>query len=156
MAHNDTIEQLNRLIRVNRDAEEGLRAAAESVKNSELESLFGGYAKQHAKFEIELQEEVKRLGGAFSESGTMGGAIHRGWMNLKSTLSGDSAAAILRSCEGDEESAEIAYTDATDRNQTGQTHTLIEKQRQQIKEFRTRLARLVGETKDGLEFQKNE
>ena len=156
MAHNDTIEQLNHLIHVNKDAEGGLRAAAERVKNSELETLFVGYAKQHARFEIELREEVKRLGGTFSESGTMGGALHRGWMNLKSTLSGDSAAAILRSCEGGEESAEIAYTDAADRNQTGQTHTLIEKQRQQIKGFRTRLARLVGETKDGFEFQKNE
>ncbi len=156
MAHDNMIDQLNHLVHINEDAEAGFRAAAEDVKNSELETLFSGYAKQHAKFVAELQQEMERLGGNFSGTGTLGGALHRGWMDLKSTLSGHSAAAILTSCENGEESAEIAYSDAAEANPTGQTRTLIERHRQQIKEFRTRLARLVGETKDGMDFQENE
>lgn len=149
------IDDLNHLIEINKDAEAGFYNAAKNVKNTELETLFAGYAQQHAKFAGELQGEIKRLGSSYAESGTLGGAAHRGWMDLKSALSGHSAAAMLSSCESGEESAEIAYADAADANPTGQTHTLLEKHLQQIKEFRTRLARLIGETKDGVEFQDN-
>ena len=99
---------------------------------------------------------MKHPGENVSGSGTLGGALHRGWMELKSTLSGASAQSLLASCESGEESAEIAYTDAINIITTGQTHTLLNKQRQQIQGFRTRLARLVGEMKNGLEFPKNE
>jgi uncharacterized protein (TIGR02284 family) len=156
MDRDSLIDLLNRLVHVNTDAETGFVAAAENVKNSELETLFGGYAKQHAKFILELQEEIKRLDGNCSDSGTLGGAIHRGWMDLKSALSGHSAASLLAACEDGEQSAEAAYSDAVKAESRGQTHTLVEKHWQQIKGFRTRLARLVGQTKDGVEFQDNE
>ncbi|MDQ2843399.1 MAG: PA2169 family four-helix-bundle protein [Acidobacteriota bacterium] len=156
MAHDNTIDQLNHLLEMNRDAESGFRSAAGNVKNSELETLFGGYAKQHAKFTAELEEEIKRLGGGASDSGTLGGAVHRGWMDLKSALSGHSAGVMLTSCESGEESAERAYRDAADAHPSGQTHQLFEKHRQQITEIRTRLARLAAETKSGLEFPSNE
>lgn len=156
MQNDDTIDYLHRLVSVNKDAEAALRTAAENVKNSELESLFIGYAKQHAKFLAELQTEIERLGGKASDSGTIGGAIQRGWMDLKSAVSGGSAAAMLSSCENGENSAEVAYSDAERAHPTGQTRKLIEKHHEQIIGFHTRLARLVGETKDGVEFRKNE
>jgi uncharacterized protein (TIGR02284 family) len=156
MQNDNTIEILNRLASVNKDAEAGLRTAAGNVNNSELESLFIGYAKQHAKFLSEVQAEIERLGGKASDSGTVGGAIERGWMDLKSALTGRSPAAMLSSCENGELHAEVAYSDASKANPTGQTRKLIEKHHEQIIGFRTRLARLVGETKDGVEFQKNE
>jgi uncharacterized protein (TIGR02284 family) len=156
MDRDTLIDQLNQLVHINRDAETGLLAAAENVKNSELETLFSGYAKQHAKFVGELEEEIKRLGGDFSDSGTFGGTLHRGWMDLKSTLSGHSAASLLASCESGERSAEVAYSEAAKAEPSGRTHTVIEAHWQQIKAFRTRLARLVGETKDGVEFRDNE
>ena len=58
MANNKNIDRFNYLIRVNRDAEDGLRAAAHDVGNSELESLFDGYAKQHAAFAEQLEAEI--------------------------------------------------------------------------------------------------
>jgi len=155
MAHNK-IDQLNLLVRVNRDAEAGFRSAAENVKNSELDTLLSGYAKQHARFAREFQEEIEHLGGDTSDSGTFGGALHRGWMDLKSSISGHSAAAMLASCETGEQSVESAYLDVADSNPTGHAHALIDKHLGQIKAFRTRLARLVGEIKNGLDFQKNE
>ena len=156
MAHNSTIDQLNHLVHINKDAEAGFRTAAGNVKNSEIETLFDGYAKQHAKFITELQGEIERLGGNASDSGTLGGALHRGWMDVTSALTGHSAGSMLTACETGEQSAEAAYAEAADANPTGQTHTLIEKHRQQISGFRARLSKLVGEIKDGLEFQNNE
>ncbi len=156
MAEDPRIDPLNHLVRINKDAEAGFRTAAENVRNTEIETLLDGYAKQHAKFAAELQTETERLGGSASDSGTVGGAIHRGWMDVKSALSGHSVEGMLTACESGEESAESAYLDAIDTNPTGQTKALIEKHRTQIQGFRTRLTRLVGEMKEGVEFQKNE
>lgn len=155
MARN-AVDDLNHLIEINKDAEAGFRTAVANVKNTELETLFGGYAIKHLRFIAELQEEIKRLGGKYTESGTVGGALHRGWMDLKSAVSGHSAAAMLASCQSGEESAAAAYEDAFDANPTGQTHTLLQRHRQQIEEFCTRLTRLVKETNNGLEFPANE
>ncbi|MGA8027853.1 MAG: PA2169 family four-helix-bundle protein [Bryobacteraceae bacterium] len=156
MADNGTIDQLNHLVHINKDSEAGFRTAAENVKNSEIETLFAGYAKQHAKFVTELQNEIERLGGSASDSGTLGGALHRGWMDVKSAISGHSAASMLSACENGEQSAEAAYAEVADSNPTGQTHTLISKHREQIRGFLARLRRLTGETKNGVEFQNNE
>lgn len=156
MAHDDTIHRLNELIHINKDGESGFQTAAENIKNTELESMFEGWAKQHAKFAGELQQEVKRLGGDYTDSGTVGGALHRGWLDVKSALSGHSAAAILKSCEAGEDSAVAAYARAAADYPSGQTNALIEKHHQQIKEFHKRLCRLISETKDGVDFQKNE
>ncbi len=156
MTPDDIIAQLNHLIRVNKDAEAAFRTAAEDIENSELETLFDNFAKQHGKFVVDLQQEIARLGGTAGDSGTWEGAFHRSWVSLKSAVSGHSAGAILASCESGEESAQITYDNAAEANFTGQPHSLIEKQRQQIRQFHTRLARLAAETKHGLEFPKNE
>lgn len=156
MPNHDLIAGLNHLAEINQDAEEGFGNAAQNIRNSELETLFAGYAKQHAKFAAELRQEIDRLGGRPTESGTLGGALHRGWMDLKSALSGHSAAAILASCENGEQSAIAAYAEAADGNPTGQVGALVSKHLQQIQGFHTRLCRLVSETKDGVEFPQNE
>ena len=156
MSNHPVTDHLNHLIQVNKDAESGFRTAAAAVRNSEIETLFSGYAARHARFAAELTAEVERLGESASDSGTLGGALHRGWLEIKSSLSGHSATSMLTACEGGEQSAESAYLDAAETISTGQTYKLIQKQLEQIKGFRTHLARLVGETKDGVEFQKNE
>ena len=152
----ETIDQLNLLIQINKDCEAAFLTASKNINNTELETMFDGYARQHAKFASEIQSEVERLGGRFSESGSVGGAVQRGWMDLKSAISGHSARAILGSCKGGEESAQHAYDDAVDDNPSGQTHLLLARHQQQVKEIRTRIARLFEETKDGVEFQEND
>lgn len=150
------VEHLNHLVEINKDSEEGFLNAAKNIKNSELESQFTEYARQHARLAVELEREIAKLGGNPPEHGTTGGAVHRGWMDLKSALTGNSARAILSSCESAEDSVLAAY-DLTEADiSTGQVFTLLQKQRQQITSFHTRLARLVGELKDGVEFPENE
>lgn len=156
MTADDVIERLSHLTTINRDAEAGLVAAARDIKNSELETLFADYAKQHAKFAEELAGEIARLGGRVSEPGSVEGAVQRGWMGVKAALSGNSTAGILASCEGFEESAAVAYDNAAEESFTGQPQALVQKQRQQVRGFHTRLVRLRDEVKDGVEFQKNE
>lgn len=149
-------DELDHLVRINKDAEAGFEAAAESIRNSELETLFRGYAKQHHKFGAELEDHIEHLGGKPSGGETLSGKLHRGWMDLKAAASGHSAHGVLVSCESGEESAEIAYIDAAERYPSGQIYALIQKHRKQIVEFRVHLQRLIGEMKDGVEFQSNE
>ena len=60
----ETIVELNGLIQTCRDGELGYGAAATDVRNTELETVFTGYAKQRGQFVRNLQAEVKRLGKA--------------------------------------------------------------------------------------------
>lgn len=150
-----TINQLNHLIGVNKDADAGFHTAAENVNNTEIQTLFVKYAGSHARFGDELASEIERLGGHSSDSGTVAGVVHRGWLDIKAVLTGHSAKSILAACQGGEESAESAYLDAIKMNPKGQTHTILQSHCEQIKGFSTRLRRLVGEMKDGVEFQNN-
>ncbi|HEX4748186.1 MAG TPA: PA2169 family four-helix-bundle protein [Bryobacteraceae bacterium] len=154
--NNNLLEHLNHLVEVNKNSEEGFLNAAKNIKNSELETHFTDYSRQHARFAAELQREIAKLGGKPPEQGTTSGAVHRGWMDLKAALTGNSAGAILSSCESGEDSALAAYDQAEADIGTGQVFTVLQKQRQQITGFRTRLERLAGEIKDGVEFPKNE
>lgn len=156
MANDRTINQLKHLIGINKDAEAGFQTAEENVDNTEIQTLFSGYAVQHARFAAQLQSEIERLGSKAEEVGTFGGMLHRGWMDVKSALSGHSVGSMLSACQTGEESAESAYLDAINLNPSGQTHTLLKKHCDQIKGFRARLAKLVGEIKDGYNFQKTE
>jgi uncharacterized protein (TIGR02284 family) len=156
MANDSTIDQLNRLIEVNKNAEAGFRTAEENVQNTEIQTLFSGYAGHHARFAAELQSEVERRGGTPTDSGTFGGSLQRGWMDLKSALTGHSVGSMLSVCETGEQAAESAYLDAIEENPHGQTHTLLEKHCEQIKGFRVRITRLAGQIEDGLDFQKTD
>ena len=77
-----------------------------------------------------------------------------GWNEI--ALSGHSVKSMITTCQAGEQSAESAYLDALEANPAGQTHSMLEKHCEQIKGFYTRLTRLIGEIKDGVEFQKND
>lgn len=157
MTDNDKrLSHLVHLVEVNKDSEEGFLNAAKNIRNSELESQFTDYARQHARFAAEIQQEIVKLGGNPPEHGSASGELHRGWMDLKSALTGNSAGIVLSSCESGEDSALAAYDQAEADLSSGHVFTILQKRRQQITSFRTRLQRLIGEIKDGVEFPKNE
>lgn len=157
MTENDRrLDHLHHLVEINKNSEEAFLDAAKEVKNSELESHFTDYSRQHARFAAELAGEIGKLGGHATEEGAAPSAMHRGWTNLKSALTGNSVGVILSSCESAENSALAAYEKAEADIGSGQVFTLLEKHREQITGFHKRLERLVGEIKDGVEFPDNE
>ena len=156
VAAEETIEHLNGLIEVCKDGERGYASAAEHVRNSELSSVFGEYAKQRARFARELQAEVERLGGDPADTGTLRAALHRGWIDIKSALSGGDAGAILAACETGEDFAQAAFERVVNTDVSGQTRSLAEKQWHQIVEAHKRILHLKDQSAGGAEFQKNE
>jgi uncharacterized protein (TIGR02284 family) len=86
MAERSEHDVMNHLIETCRDAEQGLRLAAERVTDPSLKRLFNEMSAQRAAFANELLPHAQRLGGNAAGDGTATGAIHRRWIDLKSTV----------------------------------------------------------------------
>ena len=111
-SNDDVISILNGLIQTCKDGQEGFQEAAEGVERSDLKSLFYEFSQQRAQFAGELQSLVQTLGGDAENTGSFSGALHRGWINIKSAVTGKDEASILNECERGEDSAKNAYRDA--------------------------------------------
>lgn len=124
----DVISKLNNLIETCKDGEQGFRDAADGVERSDLKAIFNECCRQRAQFASELQMQVSRMGGEPEMSGSMGGSLHRGWINLKSALTGKDDHAILAECERGEDSAVKNYEDAMEADLPANLQAIIEQQ----------------------------
>lgn len=108
----NAISILNDLIETSKDGEKGFRTSAEDTRNGELKSVFVARAQDCAKAAADLQQLVTRLGGNPESGGSVAGAVHRGWVNLKSSVTDRSDLAILEECERGEDVAKARYKKA--------------------------------------------
>jgi uncharacterized protein (TIGR02284 family) len=105
-------EEVQELIQICRDSQEGYRDGAEHAKNSELKRLLNEVSLERAKFASDLEREAIRWGKPnVDRSGTVQGAVQHGWAGLKSALGGGDDA-ILSSLEAGDEFARQHYDDA--------------------------------------------
>ncbi|PYT01447.1 MAG: aldehyde dehydrogenase [Acidobacteria bacterium] len=111
-SNDDVISTLNGLIETCKDGQNGFKEAAEGVERSDLKSLFYEFSQQRSQFAGELQSLVQSLGGDPENTGSIAAAIHRGWINIKSAVTGKDEGAILNECERGEDSAKNAYKNA--------------------------------------------
>lgn len=128
------VSTLNDLIETCKDGESGFRTAAEGVKDSQLKSLFEEYAQQRAQFATELSLEVERLGGKAQSGGSVAGAVHRGWLNIKNAVTGGKEDAIISECERGEDVAVRSFEVALKRELPESVRTIVESQYEEIKE----------------------
>ena len=109
---NDTISTLNSLIETCKDGELGFKTAAEGLQSADVKAKFLEYSRQRAEMARELQAEVRRLGGDPEKSGSMSGTMHRGWLDIKSAVTGKDDHAIIAEAERGEDVAKAAYENA--------------------------------------------
>jgi len=141
--YQETISVLDELIQTLKDGQQGFKEAAESVKDSQLRSLFNEYSQQRSRFAAGLQNQVRNLGKGEPESESSAiGALHRGWINLKSTLSGGDDHAILAECERGEDSAVEAYQKALDDDLAPDVYELVARQFSDVKAAHDRIRNL--------------
>ncbi len=110
--NDEVISTLNGLIETCKDGQNGFKEAAEGVERSDLKSLFYEFSQQRSQFAGNLQTLVQTLGGDPETSGSVAAAIHRGWINIKSVVTGKDEGAILNECERGEDSAKGMYKSA--------------------------------------------
>jgi uncharacterized protein (TIGR02284 family) len=142
MAQDDAaqaIKTLNQLIATCKDGENGFRTAAEGVKIQDVKTLFNSYSAQRARFVVELQAEVERLGGQPAEGGSLTATLHRGWMNVKSLVTGRDVYAMFAECRRAEEAAVKTYEEALKTPLPAEARAVVERQFEQIKEAHARV-----------------
>lgn len=147
--NDDVISTLNNLIETCKDGQNGFQTAAEGVKNSELKTLFHTYSQQRAQFAGEMQGEVRRLGGDPEKTGSIAATLHRGWIDIKSAVTGEDENAVIAECERGEDSAVKNYQDAINAGLPGDVRSIVERQYTQVKEAHDRIRALERATGKG-------
>jgi uncharacterized protein (TIGR02284 family) len=136
------ISALNNLIETCKDGQNGFRTAAAGVKDGELKILFDTYSRQRAKFAAALQDEIRVLGGDPEKSGSTAAVLHRGWINIKSTVTGRDEGAVISECERGEDSAVQNYEEALKENLPADVKATVQRQFAQVKEAHDRIRSL--------------
>ena len=119
---------LNDLVETSKDGEQGFNTAAEDTKNSQLRTTFRQHAQECAKSASDLQQLVGRFGGKPEEHGSVAGAMHRGWVNLKATVAPRTDLAILEECERGEDVAKAHYGKALETTLPQDIRQVVERQ----------------------------
>lgn len=128
MDHDELLDTLNDLIETCKDGEYGFRACAENAKSNALTPLLMRRAEEFRVAALELQERVIALGGTPETRGSVPGALHRGWVSVRSALSTYDDLAVLTECERGERVAVSSYRAALEKPLPEPLRSLIERQ----------------------------
>lgn len=128
------------LLELNHTSVKGYQEAAEGVTSPELKSQLSQFSQQRAQFVSQLEQQANQLGISAANDNTIeslatdaAAAVHRGWINLKSAITGQDDSAILGECETGDETALKAYDTALQaQDLSPAAKTVIEQQRSQI------------------------
>jgi uncharacterized protein (TIGR02284 family) len=132
MDKDDVIATLNDLIETSRDGEAGFRTCADGVKSAQVKQTLEQAAGRCREAVSELQAKVRGLGGDPEGSGSLSGALHRGWVDIKSTITGMDEAAVLAECERGEGVAKQAYERALAKDLPPDIRSTVERQYQGV------------------------
>ena len=139
MDTNEIIATLNELIETSRDGEAGFRTCADGVKNAQLKQMFEQAADRCRHAVGELQAKVRSLGGDPERSGSISGALHRDWVDIKSTITGMDEAAVLAECERGEDVAKRTYEQALAKDLPVDIRSIVERQYQGVRQHHDRV-----------------
>jgi uncharacterized protein (TIGR02284 family) len=141
---------LKNLIQILHDGRDGYRHASDQVNEAPLKGLFDTLATQRAQFAQELEPHLAVSGeeDADEQGGTVSGAVHRGWIDLKSALTKQDAHSILEEVERGEDVAKKAYRDALDETEISQdVRSVIQRQSTEILQAHDQIRTLRDATK---------
>ena len=104
-------KQLNDLLEKTYDAEKGFKNAADNVDHTSLKNYFKQKAQERYDFGHQLKTELKAVGHEIDKGGSVAGAVHRSWMDLKAFLSSDNEESMLEESIRGEKAAIEEYDD---------------------------------------------
>lgn len=109
----EVCEVLGDLIEITRDGEEGFSHGALYVNDRALRDEFNQFSRERAQIVSELQRMERNYGKRdIDYSGSVSGAFHRAWMDIRSVVTERDDQAILEEAERGEDAAMETYRKA--------------------------------------------
>jgi uncharacterized protein (TIGR02284 family) len=142
MQNDKAISVLNNLIETAKDGERGFKTAAEGLKSGDIKAEFLEFSRQRAQMARELQDEVRRLGGDPEKAGSVSGSLHRGWIDIKSVITGKDDGKIVAEAERGEDVAKGVFEDALKEPLPTTTATLVQQQAAKVRQAHDRVRNL--------------
>jgi uncharacterized protein (TIGR02284 family) len=124
----DVVDVLKDLVECSRDGEYGFRACAEHAKREDLKPILLRRAEDCRAGAEELNQLIRQCGGSPQESGSAMGAVHRGWVAVRATLSTYDDAAVMAEAERGEDNARTRYRKALEKNLPEHVRQAVERQ----------------------------
>ena len=111
-----TIDVLNDLVKINNDRVAGFEKASENLDEDGrgLRPVFNKLAGESRDNAIALAEKARQFNGGAEEGTSISGSLHRAWLEVKSTFTGNDLESILDECERGEDAIKAAYRSALD------------------------------------------
>jgi len=124
----DTVDVLNDLIKTCNDGLKGFKTAAHDIKREDLRQVLLAGARRCEDGAAELAVLVRALGGEPASGGSAAGALHRGWVEVKSSVMPNTDLAIMEECERGEDSAKKSYKQALEKTLPPEVRVVVERQ----------------------------
>lgn len=113
--HEEVEDTLRSVIQSLIDGQEGFQKIGEHLKNETLRRYFAAESLQRAEFRGEIEETLHHEGvHDVKEKGTVAGAVHRTWGDIKAHLGGGDHT-LLETAEAGEDEAKKAYQEALEK-----------------------------------------
>jgi uncharacterized protein (TIGR02284 family) len=133
VSNNDNaVKVVRSVIQVLHDGQKGLATIASELKDESAKHFFLEETQMRANFAAELENELHRLGiHDVNEGGTVAGAVHRVWADMKSKLGGGDHT-LLETAEQGEDEAKQKYAEALKETLPGTVSDLLLQQQVHI------------------------
>ena len=142
LIYGDVFSNLNELIEACRDSEYGFRECADNSKADNLTELMTRYADETQANIEELQGFVREMGGKAESTGSVVGALQRGWASVRGTLTGYSPESLLAECESGQDSLVAAYNTAQEQNLPEEVLEVVKRQAEGVRQNHARIQEL--------------
>ena len=142
LVYGDVFNNLNELIEACRDSEYGFRECADNSQADNLTELLNRYADETRANLEELQVFAREMGGQAEGTGSVIGALHRGWVSLRGTLTGYSPDSMLAECQSGQETLLAAYNTAQQQNLPEEILDVVIRQAEGVLKNHTRIKEL--------------
>lgn len=131
---NNSVGTLETLTTTLIDSVNGYRDAAENAEGTKFQEIFRRNADERSRVAEELRAEIRRLGGNPPDDGSVLGATHQRFLDLKAAVTGRDDAAIVNEVERGEDYLKEKFEAALNADIDPQARSVIERAYQSVRQ----------------------
>lgn len=143
MLNNEQVgDTLKKLAGTLRDGEKGFSESAEKADSASLKSLFTELSAERGQLATELEPLTRQYGETPKEAGSVGAALHRGWLNVRDAITGHDDYGVVAEAERGENVAKDNYEEALKEQLPADVRMVVEAQYAKVKAGHDRVTAL--------------